>query len=83
MKIDILIDPSEATKFEFAAVTLQCKALNIASVLDLDFSTLHDRCQIPDPIILDFLFLGSVVYSVDKLISRKKNRRSMDPHIGI
>ena len=73
MKIDILIDPSEVTKFEFAVVTLRCEALNIASVLDIDFSTLHDRCQIPDPIILDFLLLASVVYSVDKLIPRKKS----------
>jgi hypothetical protein len=73
MKIDILINPSEATKYEFAAVTLRCEALNTASVLDIDFSTLYDRCQIPDPIILDFLFLASAVYSIDKLIPRKKN----------
>ena len=72
MKIDTLIDPSEGTKLEFAVVTLRCEALNIASVLDIDFSTLHDRCQIPDPVVLDLLFLASVVYSVDKLIPRKK-----------
>lgn len=72
MKINILISPSEATKFEFAVVTLRCEALDTASVLDIDFSTLHDRCQIPDSIVLDLLFLASVVYSVDKLIPRKK-----------
>lgn len=72
MKIDIHISPSEATKYEFAVVTLQCEDLNVASVLDLEFSILHDRCQIPTPVILDFLFLASVAYSIDKLIPRKK-----------
>ena len=72
MKIDIHINPSEATKFEFAKVTLCCETLNVASVLDLEFSTLYDRCKIPNPIILDFLFLASVVYGVDKLVSREK-----------
>ena len=71
MKIDVCINPSEAAK-EFAEVTLRCEALNIANVLDLDFSTLHDRCKIPDPVILDFLFLASVVYGIDKLVSRKE-----------
>ncbi len=72
MKVDICINPSEATKFEFAEVTLRCETLNIASVLDLEFSTLHDRCKIPNPVILEFLFLASVVYGVDKLVSRKE-----------
>ena len=72
MKIDIQINPSESTKFEFAEVTLRCEVLNVAGVLDLEFSALYDRCKIPDPIILDFLFLASVVYSVDKLVSRKE-----------
>ena len=72
MKINVCINPSEATKLEFAEVTLLCEDLNVASVLDLEFSALHDRCQIPDFVILDFLFLASVVYNVDKLISRKE-----------
>ena len=71
MKIDICINPSEAAK-EFAEVTLRCEAFNVANVLDLDFSALHDRCKIPDPVILDFLFLASVVYGIDKLVSRKE-----------
>lgn len=72
MNIGIHVNPSESTKFEFAEVTLQCEALNVASVLDLEFSALYDRCKIPDPIILDFLFLASMVYNVDKLVSREK-----------
>ena len=72
MKIDVCINPSEATKLEFADVTLQCKDLNVASVLDLEFSALHDRGQIPDSVTLDFLFLASVIYNVDKLVSRKE-----------
>ena len=69
MKIDVCIDPSEAAK-EFAVVTLRCADHDVECVLDLDFSVLHDRCNIPDPIILDFLFFASVVYGIDKLISR-------------
>ena len=72
MKIDVYIDPSEATKLEFAQVTLRCEDLNVASILDLEFSALHDRCQIPDPVTLDFLFLASVVYNTDKLVARKE-----------
>ena len=72
MKIDIDISSSEATNFEFAKVILQCETLDVDCVLDLEFSTLYDRCKIPDPIILDFLFLASMVYNVDKLVSREK-----------
>lgn len=72
MKIDVCINPSEATKLEFAEVTLQCEDLSVASVLDLEFSVLHDRSQIPDSVTLDFLFLASVVYNIDKLVSRKE-----------
>ena len=72
MKIDLHIIPSESTKYEFAKVTLRCEALNVASALDLEFSTLYDRCKIPEPIILDFLFFASAVYGVDKLVSREK-----------
>ena len=71
MKIDVCIDPSEAAK-EFAVVTLRCGAHDVESVLDLDFSALYDRCKIPNPVVLDLLFLASVVYGVDKLVSRKK-----------
>ena len=71
MKIDVCINHSEAAK-EFAVVTLRCGVPDVECVLDLDFSVLHDRCNIPDPIILDFLFFASVVYCVDKLISREK-----------
>lgn len=71
MKIDVCIDPSEAAK-EFAVVTLRCGARDVESVLDLDFSALYDRCKIPNPVVLDLLFLASVVYGVDKLVSRKE-----------
>ena len=72
MKIDIDINPSEPTKYEFAKVTLCCETLDVDSVLDIEFSTLYDRCKIPDSVILDFFFLASVVYGVDKLVSREK-----------
>ena len=72
MKIDIHINPSEATKSEFVKVSLRCDTLNVASELDLEFSPLYNRCKIPDPVILDFLFLASIVYNVDKLVSREE-----------
>ena len=71
MKIDTHISPTEAAK-ELAVVTLRCVDHDVECVLDLDFSVLHDRCNIPDSIIFDLLFFASVVYSVDKLISREK-----------
>lgn len=72
MKINVSINPTEATELEFAEVTLQCEELNVSSVLDLEFSALHDRSQIPDSVTLDLLFLASVVYNVDKLVSRQE-----------
>ena len=72
MKIDIHINSSEATRNEFAVITLHCDTHNASSMLDLEFSPLHDHCQIPDLITLDFLLLASMVYAVDKLILRKK-----------
>ena len=72
MTINIDINPAEATKSEFAKVTLRSEVFNVGSVLDLEFTPLHDRCEIPDTVMLDFLFLASVVYGVDKLVSREK-----------
>ena len=72
MTINIDINPAAATKTEFAKVTLRSEVFNIGSVLDLEFTRLHDRCNIPDPVALDFLLLASVVYGVDKLVSREK-----------
>ena len=83
MKIDIHINPSESTKFEFAKVNLRCEALNVASVLDLEYSTLYDRCKIPEPVILDFLFFASVVYGIDKLVSREKTDDRWTRHLEL
>ena len=69
MKINVDINPLKATN-DFAKVTLRCEDPSVEGILDLDFSTLYARCQIPDPVTLDFLFLASVVYGVDRLIPR-------------
>ncbi len=71
MKIDININPSEAVN-DFAKVTLHCEALKLKGTLDLNFSTLYTHCQIPNPIIFDFLFLASTVYCADRLIPHTK-----------
>ena len=72
MTINVDINPAEATKSEFAQITLRSEVFNVGSELDLEFTPLHDRCEIPDPVVLDFLFLASVVYGVDKLVSRDR-----------
>lgn len=71
MQIQVNVNATEATKTEIAKVQLHCRELNVASQLDIDFLTLRNLCGIPSSTVLDFLFIASIVYAVDKLIPRK------------
>lgn len=71
MHIQVNVSASEATKFEFAKVQLECRELGLTSHLDFDFLTLRNSCGIPSNIALDFLFIATIVYSADKLIPRR------------
>lgn len=68
MNINIEVSSLENTDYEFAKVTLNYKGENYT--LDLDFSTLYKFCKVPSTIVMDFLFLSSVIYSIDKIVPR-------------
>lgn len=72
MKIEIQVSRSEATRHEFAQVTLSCSEVGVTSILDISLSSLYRRCRIPSPAVLDLLFLSSIIYNVDKLVARSK-----------
>ena len=71
MIINVSVNPDEATKSEFARVTLNCSSANLSSSINIDFSTLLDKCAEPANLSVDFLFVSSVIYCIDKLIPRK------------
>ncbi len=70
MIINISVDPQESTKSEFAAVKLNCTSAGLSSSIDIDFSTLRDKCDEPSDCSIDFLFISAVIYCIDKLIPR-------------
>jgi hypothetical protein len=70
VKIEVIIDPAESTKSEFASVKLICRSTGLSSSVDINFSVLLDKCDEPTDKAVDFLFISSVIYSVDKLIPR-------------
>ena len=73
-KLHIQVDVSntETTNFEIAKVQLNCSELRLCTALDIDFATLRNSCGVPSNVSLDFLFIASIVYAVDKLIPRRK-----------
>ena len=70
MIINVSVDPQESTKREFAEVKLNCASAGLSSSIDIDFSTLLDKCDEPIDSSTDFLFLSAVIYCIDKLVSR-------------
>ena len=70
MRINVLVSPSETIPFEFAKVEIQRLGGGIPALLDIDFSKIRGHCRESSTLTLDFLFLASIVYAVDKLIPR-------------
>lgn len=70
MIVNIHVNPQESTKYEFAVVTLSCETARISSSVDIDFSSLLDKCNVPNVSSIDFLFISSIIYCIDKLIPR-------------
>jgi hypothetical protein len=70
MQIDVLVSPTEGTRQEFAKVEVRSLGGQFSTTLDLDFSTVRQNCLESSKTTLDFLFLSSIVYVVDKLIKR-------------
>jgi len=71
MNIIVEVNSSEATDFEFAKVNLNYLDQGKCYKLDIDFSTLYKECGKPTSKIMDFLFISSIIYSVDKIVSRE------------
>jgi hypothetical protein len=70
MIIEVDANPEESTRNEFAQVTLNCRSARLSSSIDIDVSTLLDRCPEPTDLAFDFLFVSAVIYCIDKLIPR-------------
>jgi len=68
--IDVNVNPEESTRNEFARVTLNCRSARLSSSIDIDISTLLDKCPEPTDLAIDFLFVSAVIYCIDKLIPR-------------
>lgn len=73
MIVNVHVNPQESTKNEFAMVTLNCETAQLSSSVDIDFSSLLDRCDIPNDKSIDFLFISTVIYCIDKLIPRSNS----------
>lgn len=70
MIIEINVNPKESTRSEFAPVNISCGSASLSSSIDIDFSTLLDKCAEPTNLAVDFLFVSAVIYCIDKLIPR-------------
>lgn len=73
MIINISVNPRESINSEFALVTLSCDTADISSSIDIDFSMLLDKCDMPTESSIDFLFITTIVYCIDKLVPRSNS----------
>lgn len=72
MKIEICVDPTNAQfRKEFAKVVLKSQEFKEPYLLDLDFVPFLKFSDTTSGVALDFLYFSSVVYVVDKIVSRK------------
>jgi hypothetical protein len=70
MIVNIHVNPQEATKNEFAMVILNCESARLSSSINIDYSALLDKCNVPNDVSIDFLFISTVIYCIDKVIPR-------------
>lgn len=70
MIVHVHVNPQEATKNEFAMVTINCESAESSSSINIDYSALLDKCDVPNNVSIDFLFISTVIYCIDKLIPR-------------
>lgn len=70
MLVDVYVSPQESTMYEFALVTLNCETAGFSSTVNIDFTSLLDKCNIPNTMSIDFLFISTIIYCIDKLIPR-------------
>lgn len=70
MIINVNVNLEDATRSEFAPVNISCRSASLSSSINVDFSTLLDKCAEPTNLAVDFLFVSAVIYCIDKLIPR-------------
>jgi hypothetical protein len=70
MQINVLVSHIEAPRHEFAKVVIHSPGARYPTVLDLYFSKIREYCRESSTVTLDFLFLSSIVYVIDKVILR-------------
>ncbi len=70
-KISITVNPNKPTKHECAGITVRTST-GLSSQLHIDLKSLQKGLPTPCPEAQDFLLLGAVVYTADKLVLRKK-----------
>ena len=70
MIVNVSVNTEGSTKNELAMVTLNCDTAGLSSSIDIDLSMLLDKCDLPVESSIDFLFISTVVYCIDKLIPR-------------
>ena len=86
MRIDIDVHPTVSTNFGFAKIDIRVAEIEYIGDLDLKFLPL---APIPNQstISLDLLYLSAVVYSVDKIVQRKRAAdawtRQLDVHMPV
>jgi len=71
MNIEITITDRVRLRDGFATVSVGVQDLGIYEVLDLSFDILHEAFGEPDPLALDLLLIGGIVYVLDKAVPRR------------
>ena len=71
MRIQVRIDPKARTTGEVAKIDLRGAGLSDPFTLDLNLTPLLNRSTVVPKRAMDFLFVASVIYAVDKMVSRK------------
>ena len=71
MNVEITITDRVTLRDGFATVGIGVPDLGIHEVLDLSFDVLHEAFGEPDPLALDVLLIGGIVYVLDKAVPRR------------
>lgn len=71
MNVEIAITDRVTLRDGFATVAIGVSDLGVHEVLDLSFDVLHEAFGEPDPLALDLLLIGGIVYVLDKAVPRR------------
>lgn len=71
MNVEIAISERVSLPDGFASVSIAVPDLDVREVLDLSFDILSETFGEPDPLALDLLLIGGIVYVLDKAVPRR------------